>query len=57
MTNYLILLAGAMLLFTACGSDDGPGKNSGPIDFEEGFKYLKSLNVSDARMIYRRESA
>lgn len=57
MTNYLKLLAGALLLFTACGSDDGPGKNHGPINFEEGFKYLKSLNVSDARMIYRRESA
>lgn len=55
--NYLKLLAGAMLLFTACGSDDGPGKNHGPINFEEGFKYLKNLNVSDARMIYRRQSA
>lgn len=27
--NYLKLLAGAMLLFTACGSDDGPGNITG----------------------------
>lgn len=55
--NYSKLLAAAMLLFTACGSDDGPGKDAGRPNFNEGFKYLKSLNVSDARMIYRRESA
>lgn len=55
--NYFKLLTAAVVLFAACGSDDGSGKDAGRPNFDEGFKYLKSLNVSDARMIYRRQSA
>lgn len=54
--NYFKLLTAAVVLLTACGSDDGSGKDAGRPNFDEGFKYLKSLNVSDARMIYRRQS-
>lgn len=42
-------------LFTAC-SDDG-GSGSGNINYEEGYKYLTNLNVSDAKMIYQKSSA
>lgn len=44
-------MLGAVALFTAC-SDDG-GSGSGNINYEEGYKYLTNLNVSDAKMIYQ----
>lgn len=48
-------MLGAVALFTAC-SDDG-GSGSGNINYEEGYKYLTNLNVSDAKMIYQKSSA
>lgn len=51
MKKFLLML-GVVALMTAC-KDDSSG-NSGPVNFEEGYKYLKSLNVSDAKMIYQR---
>lgn len=54
--NYFKLLTAAVVLFTACGSDDDSGQKAGRPNFDEGFKYLNSLNVSNARMIYRRQS-
>lgn len=49
-------MLGAVALMTAC-SDDGGGSGSGSIDYEEGYKYLSSLNVSDAKMIYQKTSS
>ena len=43
-------MLGAVAFMTAC-KNDSPG-NSGSVNFEEGYKYLTSLNVSDAKMIY-----
>ena len=54
MKKFLLML-GAVALFTAC-SDDG-GSGSGNINYEEGYKYLTNLNVSDAKMIYQKSSA
>lgn len=48
-------MLGAVALFTAC-SDDG-GSGNGNINYEEGYKYLTNLNVSDAKMIYQKSSA
>ena len=47
-------MLGAVALFTAC-SDDG-GSGNGNINYEEGYKYLTNLNVSDAKMIYQKSS-
>lgn len=52
--NYLKFLVCTTLFLSACSNSDDSGKNPGLRDLEEGFKYLKSLNVHDARMIYRR---
>lgn len=49
MKKFLLML-GAVAFMTAC-KNDSPG-NSGSVNFEEGYKYLTSLNVSDAKMIY-----
>ena len=46
-------MLGAVAFMTAC-KDDGSG-NGGSINYEEGYKYLTSLNVSDAKMIYQKE--
>ena len=54
MKKFLLML-GAVALFTAC-SDDG-GSGIGNINYEEGYKYLTNLNVSDAKMIYQKSSA
>ena len=54
MKKFLLML-GAVALFTAC-SDDG-GSGSGNINYEEGYKYLTNLNVSEAKMIYQKSSA
>lgn len=54
MKKFLLML-GAVALFTAC-SDDG-GSGSGNINYEEGYKYLTNLNVSDAKMIYQKSSS
>lgn len=54
MKKFLLML-GAVALFTAC-SDDG-GSGSGNINYEEGYKYLTNLNVSDAKMIYQKLSS
>lgn len=54
MKKFLLML-GAVALFTAC-SDDG-GSGNGNINYEEGYKYLTNLNVSDAKMIYQKSSA
>lgn len=54
MKKFLLML-GAAVLMTAC-SDDGDGSGSGSINYEEGYKYLSSLNVSDAKMIYQKTS-
>ena len=51
MKNFLLML-GAVAFMTAC-KDDGSG-NGGSINYEEGYKYLTSLNVSDAKMIYQK---
>lgn len=51
MKNFLLML-GAVAFMTAC-KNDSPG-NSGPVNYEEGYKYLTSLNVSDAKMIYQK---
>lgn len=51
MKKFLLML-GAVAFMTAC-KDDGSG-NGGSINYEEGYKYLTSLNVSDAKMIYRK---
>ena len=51
----ILLMLSAVALFTAC-SDDG-GSGSGNINYEEGYKYLTSLNVSDAKMIYQKSSS
>ncbi|MCD8318542.1 MAG: hypothetical protein LUC45_06790 [Paraprevotella sp.] len=53
MKKFLFML-GAEALMTAC-SDDGGSSGSGP-NYEEGYKYLSSLNVSDAKMIYQKTS-
>lgn len=45
-------MLGAVAFMTAC-KDDGSG-NGGSINYEEGYKYLTSLNVSDAKMIYQK---
>lgn len=45
-------MLGAVAFMTAC-KNDSPG-NSGSVNFEEGYKYLTSLNVSDAKMIYQK---
>ena len=45
-------MLGAVAFMTAC-KNDSPG-NSGPINYEDGYKYLTSLNVSDAKMIYQK---
>ena len=44
--NFLLLVI--MVLFSACGSDNNT-KN-----LEEGYKFLSSLNVSDAKVIYKK---
>lgn len=51
MKKFLLML-GAVAFMTAC-KDDGSG-NGGSINYEEGYKYLTSLNVSDAKMIYQK---
>lgn len=51
MKNFLLML-GAVAFMTAC-KDDGSG-NGGSINYEEGYKYLTSLNVSDAKMVYQK---
>lgn len=53
MKKFLLML-GAVALFTACGDDSGSGA---PINYEEGYKYLTNLNVSDAKMIYQKSSS
>lgn len=45
-------MLGAVAFMTAC-KNDSPG-NSGSVNFKEGYKYLTSLNVSDAKMIYQK---
>lgn len=50
------IFACAAVFLAACGNENDSGKKSPPRDLEEGFKFLKSLNVGDARMIYRRET-
>lgn len=45
-------MLGAVAFMTAC-KNDSPG-NSGPVNYEDGYKYLTSLNVSDAKMIYQK---
>lgn len=52
MKNFLFML-GAVAFITACNDDSG---NGGSINYEEGYKYLTSLNVSDAKMIYQKTS-
>ncbi len=54
MKKFLLML-GAVALMTAC-SDDGGGSGNVSINYEEGYKYLSSLNVSDAKMIYQKTS-
>lgn len=57
MKKFLLML-GAVALMTACSDDgDGGGSGSGPINYEEGYKYLSDLNVSDAKMIYQKTSS
>ena len=51
----ILLMLGAVALFTACSDDSGSG--SGNINYEEGYKYLTNLNVSDAKMIYQKSSS
>lgn len=51
MKKFLLMLD-AVAFMTAC-KDDGSG-NGGSINYEEGYKYLTSLNVSDAKMIYQK---
>lgn len=55
MKKFLFVL-GAVALFTACGDDSGSGSGAS-INYEEGYKYLTKLNVSDAKMIYQKSSA
>lgn len=55
MKKFLLML-GAVALFTACGDDSGSGSGAS-INYEEGYKYLTNLNVSDAKMIYQKSSA
>lgn len=57
MKKFLLML-GAVALLTACSkNEEGPGGGSGgSINYEEGYKYLTSLNVSDAKMIYQKSS-
>lgn len=45
-------MLGVVAFMTAC-KNDGPG-NTRPINYDEGYKYLTSLNVSDAKMIYQK---
>ena len=49
-------MLGAVAFFTACGDDSGSGSGAS-INYEEGYKYLTNLNVSDAKMIYQKSSA
>lgn len=51
MKKFLLML-GAVALMTACKNDDS--SNADSINYEEGYKYLTSLNVSDAKMIYQK---
>ena len=55
MKKFLLML-GAVALMTACSEDEGVGSGGGSINYEEGYKYLSSLNVSDAKMIYQKTS-
>lgn len=56
MKKFLLML-GALALMTACSDEEtGGGSGSGSINYEEGYKYLSSLNVSDAKMIYQKTS-
>ena len=55
MKKFLLML-GAVALFTACGDDSGSGSGAS-INYEEGYKYLTNLNVSDAKMIYQKSSS
>lgn len=60
MRKFLLVVS-AVALFAACsdngGSDGGSdGASGGNINYEEGYKYLASLNVSDAKMIYQKSS-
>lgn len=48
-------MLGAVALMTAC-SKGGSGISGGQVNYEEGYKFLKSLNVSDAKMIYQKSS-
>lgn len=48
-------MLGVVALFTACSDDSGSGSSN--INYEEGYKYLTSLNVSDAKMIYQKSSS
>ena len=44
---------------TACSDEEtggGSGSGNGQINYEEGYKYLSSLNVSNAKMIYQKTS-
>lgn len=63
--NRLKALVSILILFSAaaCGGDDNPAKGSdgsgGEIQYDpsEGFKYVRQMNVQQARMIYRKQSA
>lgn len=62
--NRLKWIVSTLILFfaAACGGDDkseSSGGSGGEIKYDpaEGFKYVQRLNVQDARMIYRKQSA
>ncbi len=53
MKRFLLML-GAAALMTACSEDNEGTGGNGDIDYEEGYRYLSSLNVSDAKFIYQK---
>lgn len=56
MRKFLLVVS-AVALFAACSDNGGSdGASGGNINYEEGYKYLASLNVSDAKMIYQKSS-
>ncbi len=46
-------MLGLAAMVVAC---ENGGESGGSIDYEKGYKYLSSLNVSDAKMLYKKDA-
>ncbi|MFI3259922.1 MAG: hypothetical protein R3Y16_07490, partial [Rikenellaceae bacterium] len=51
----LFLMLGVATMVVAC-ENGGESGGSPTVDYEKGFEYLASLNVSDAKMLYKKDA-